>query len=122
MRTLFTAALAVLVLAGLLLGLTGAFGLNLIEAMFGADSVLTAILYILAGLAAIAVAVLAIRGVTPQVKEDMRPDAANPPANPDPTRGRTSRAGSTPAEPKEAGDPKEHGTTGSTGTGPRGTE
>lgn len=45
---------ALLIIGGLNWGLVGAFDLNLVDAIFGAGSVLSRLIYILVGLAALA--------------------------------------------------------------------
>jgi uncharacterized membrane protein YuzA (DUF378 family) len=52
-KTVDIAAWAVLVLAGLNLGMVGAFGVDMIAAIFGSMTAATRIIYIAAGLAAV---------------------------------------------------------------------
>lgn len=127
MRILYAIAIIILIIGGLAWGIVGLFDVNIL-AMFGADNPITALIYVLVGLAAIVVAVTAARTMRSGGERETRPEAAQPPEGGTPVRGggteRTdeTRPGDTPQRPGRASkDPKKPGTTGATGAGPGGT-
>lgn len=58
MRVIYQTALALVIIGGLNWGLVGFFDYNLVDALFGAGSVLARIVYSLVGLSAIYVTVM----------------------------------------------------------------
>lgn len=58
MRVIYQTALALIIIGGLNWGLVGFFDYNLVDALFGADSALSRIVYALVGLSAIYVVVM----------------------------------------------------------------
>ena len=68
MRTVTLVAVVLLIVGGLNWGLVGAFDYNLVDALFGVDSVLSRIVYVLVGLAAVwkIVALLTRKSAAPE--------------------------------------------------------
>ncbi|MDD3805602.1 MAG: DUF378 domain-containing protein [bacterium] len=65
--TLDWTALVLLIIGGLNWGLIGAFGFNLVAAIFGDMTVISRIIYVLVGLSAIYIAV-----ISPMLREETR--------------------------------------------------
>lgn len=125
MRIVYAIAIILLIIGGLAWGMAGLFDINILE-MFGADSPITMLIYILLALAAVVVAVVSVRTMAAGSDGKSRPDAAQPPAGGTPHSARAgteaTRPGDTPHKPERATkDPKKPGTTGATGAGPGGT-
>ena len=53
MKSVTMVAVVLLIIGGLNWGLVGAFDFNLVDALFGEDSVLSRVVYVLVGLAAV---------------------------------------------------------------------
>lgn len=124
MRVLYAIAIVLLVIAGLAWAIVGLFDVNIL-AMFGADSPITALIYILLGVAAIIVAYTAAQTLRSGGERETRPEGAQPPEGGTPVSGRQTgrtRAGDTPHTPGKAGSPTEPAGTGAKGSGPRGKE
>lgn len=75
MKTLNAVALALIVIGGINWGLVGLFDFNLVAAIFGTDSWLSNLIYILVGLAALYSFVL----FKPVMEDPDRRHTANPP-------------------------------------------
>lgn len=57
---IYTTALIVLIIGGLNWGLVGFFGMNLVAVLFGSNSLLTHLIYMLVGIAAVYITVVTI--------------------------------------------------------------
>lgn len=68
MKALNAIALVLIIVGGINWGLVGLFDFNLVAAIFGADSVLTNLVYILVGIAALYALVLLRKVTTPDVR------------------------------------------------------
>lgn len=124
MRVLYMVSLIIVILGALAWGLIGLSNFNLL-AMFGANSWVTTLIYLLVGAAAIVVALFAAKVLSPGGESESRPEAANPPET-GPTTPATPaagkpRVGGTPAGTGPGSDPKQPPTTGAPGAGPGGT-
>lgn len=61
MRVIYQTALALVIIGGINWGLVGFFDYNLVDALFGADSALSRIVYALVGISAVYVTIMKLK-------------------------------------------------------------